>query len=87
MRSFKPCIAAEVPPPLASLLRALLSVAPQARPTAEVARIALASLSSEALAWPTGGAPAPRPVGGSLTLVAFNVEGVDPVCGKRFDSV
>lgn len=92
-RSFEPCISADVPPSLAALLRAVLAVAPQARPTAEAARVALANLASEALAWSTGGAPAPaawRPVGGSLALVAFDVEGVEPACETElavFDSV
>lgn len=85
MRSFEPCIAADVPQPLAGLLRALLAVVPSSRPTAEAARIALAGLASEALSWRSGGdapdAACLHRQGAALTersftLVAFDVEGV-----------
>ena len=94
VRSFEPCVAAGVPPPLADLLRSLLAVAPWARPSADAARVALAGLAAEALSWPTsgGGAQTASPArwhqqepGRSLTLVAFDVEGVDPLIGGTRD--
>ena len=48
---FEPVVGPRVPPPLASLLVACLAVSPESRPTATEARIALASLASQARAW------------------------------------
>ena len=79
MRSFEPCIAAIVPHPLANLLRLLLAVSPASRPSAEAARVTLASLASQALSWQSGGgAPGEDALGGdSYTLVAYDVDGVE----------
>lgn len=52
--NYEPSVGARVPPPLASLLLACLAVDPSARPSAAGARVAVASLASQADAW--GGA-------------------------------
>lgn len=85
MRSFEPCIDASVPHPLAALLRALLAVPPSFRPSAESARLALASLAAQTLSWAEGGGGAPGADAAACdactptksTLVAYDVDGVD----------
>lgn len=53
MLNFEPVIAPGVPQGLAKLLYALLAVSPAARPTAQGARLALASLAADSVSWPT----------------------------------
>ena len=48
---FEPVVGSGVAQPLAALLRACLAVDPSARPTAEEARVTLASLAVPAEAW------------------------------------
>lgn len=55
--NFQPCIPPRVPQALATLLRALLAVEAEDRPSAEAARTSLASLAADSVTWGAEGVP------------------------------
>ena len=77
---FEPVVGPRVPFPFASLLFACLTVAPDARPTATAARLALAALASQAGAWDAAEGSEAGGAGGrdNASGTALSMPAVDP---------